>query len=222
MTRARLMVLVFFFLAVSVVLSAIVYRERRDASSVTPTFAVTTKATDIPIAQTTPTTDNTTARSVMTTQPTNAASPTRIAAPASLIIPVAGVRKEQLRDTFNEARSENRVHDAIDIPAPHQTPVRAAAAGKIFRLFQSERGGTTIYQTSADERFVFYYAHLDRYADNLAEGHVARQGEVVGYVGDTGNAGPGNYHLHFAIWIVTDPKRLWEGENINPYPLLNK
>ena len=139
-----------------------------------------------------------------------------------LIIPVTGVRPEQLQDTFTEARSEGRVHDAIDIMAPAGTPVVAASDGEIVRLFQSDRGGTTIYQLSPDKKLVFYYAHLQRYADGLAAGKFARQGEVIGYVGDTGNAGAGNYHLHFSIAVVADPKRYWEGTNINPYPLLRK
>ena len=137
-----------------------------------------------------------------------------------LIIPVAGVKPEQLIDTFDAARSEGRVHDAIDIPAAAETPVLAAADGKIQKLFQSERGGTTIYQLSADQKMIFYYAHLSHYADGLAEGNPVRQGQVIAYVGDTGNAGPGNYHLHFSIATVSDPKRYWEGTNINPYPLL--
>jgi murein DD-endopeptidase MepM/ murein hydrolase activator NlpD len=139
---------------------------------------------------------------------------------ADLIIPVAGVRPEQLIDTFDDARSEGRVHDAIDIPAAAETPVLAAAGGKIQKLFQSERGGTTIYQLSADQKLIFYYAHLSHYADNLAEGDFVHQGQVIAYVGDTGNAGAGNYHLHFSIANVSDPKRYWEGTSINPYPLL--
>ena len=137
-----------------------------------------------------------------------------------LIIPVAGVKPDQLVDTFNDARSEGRVHDAIDIIAPANTPVLAATNGKIIKLFQSERGGTTIYQLSQDEKMIFYYAHLARYADKLVEGSIVRQGETIAYVGDTGNAGAGNYHLHFSIALTKDPKRYWEGTNINPYPLL--
>src|SRR5687767_1478035 len=137
-----------------------------------------------------------------------------------LIVPVAGVRPEQLLDTFADARSEGRSHDAIDIPAAAETPVLAAADGKIVKLFQSERGGTTIYQLSSNQELVFYYAHLSRYAGGLAEGDIVRQGQVIAYVGDTGNAGAGNYHLHFSIAAVADPKRHWEGTNINPYPLL--
>ena len=135
--------------------------------------------------------------------------------------PVAGVRPEQLLDTFDDARSEGRVHDAIDIPAAAETPVLAAADGKILKLFNSERGGTTIYQLNADETLIFYYAHLSRYADGLVEGDTVKQGQVIAYVGDTGNAGAGNYHLHFSIAVVSDPKRYWEGTNINPYPLLH-
>jgi murein DD-endopeptidase MepM/ murein hydrolase activator NlpD len=139
---------------------------------------------------------------------------------ANLIIPVAGVKPEQLVDTFDAARSEGRVHDAIDIPAPAETAVLAAADGKIIKLFHSERGGTTIYQLSANQQFIYYYAHLSHYVDGLTEGQFVRQGQQIAYVGDTGNAGPGNYHLHFSIAIVSDPKRYWEGTNINPYPLL--
>jgi peptidoglycan LD-endopeptidase LytH len=147
---------------------------------------------------------------------------TRTESEPNLIIPVAGVKPDQLVDTYNEARSEGRVHDAIDIIAPADTPVLAAADGKILKLFQSERGGTTIYQLSQDEKMIFYYAHLSRYADNLTEGSAVRQGQTIAYVGDTGNAGTGNYHLHFSIALTSDPKRYWEGTSINPYPLLRR
>jgi murein DD-endopeptidase MepM/ murein hydrolase activator NlpD len=137
-----------------------------------------------------------------------------------LRIPVAGVRPEDLRDTFNDSRSEGRFHDAIDIMAPEDTPVLAAADGEIARFFDSERGGITIYQFSSDRKMIFYYAHLKRRADNLTEKSPVKQGDVIGYVGDTGNSGKGNFHLHFAVWYVADEKRYWEGLNVNPYPLL--
>ncbi len=137
-----------------------------------------------------------------------------------LIIPVAGVKPAELRDTFNDARSEGRVHDAIDIMAAQGTPVLAAADGEIARFFDSERGGITIYQFSRDKKLMYYYAHLQSRADEIQEHQFVRQGTVIGYVGDTGNAGAGNFHLHFAIWIITDPKRYWDGTNINPYDLL--
>lgn len=160
----------------------------------------------------TPSADNTNAQS----------SPTPTVQPAGLIIPVAGVSSAQLLDTFSAARGDGRVHDAIDIAAPKGTPVRAVAGGRILILFQSKAGGITIYQLSADEKFIYYYAHLDRYADGLHEGRIVTQGETIAYVGDTGNAGAGNYHLHFSIALTSDPKRWWEGVNINPYPLLRK
>lgn len=140
----------------------------------------------------------------------------------NLAVPVKGVKPEQLLDTFQDARAEGRVHDAIDIPAPAGTPVIATAEGEVIRLLQSDRGGTTIYQASKDKKLVFYYAHLQRYADGLTVGKTVWQGETIGYVGDTGNAGAGNYHLHFSVMIAKDPKRYWEGTNINPYPLLRK
>jgi murein DD-endopeptidase MepM/ murein hydrolase activator NlpD len=140
--------------------------------------------------------------------------------PLQLIIPVAGIKSEQLQDTFTASRSGGRVHDAIDIMAPVGAPVLAAADGKIFKFHDSVPGGITIYELSTDGKYVYYYAHLQKRADGLKEGDFVRQGTTIGYVGDTGNAGPGNYHLHFSLFEVTDPKRLWQGNNINPYPLL--
>lgn len=137
-----------------------------------------------------------------------------------LIIPVAGIKRENLRDTFKDARSEGRVHDAIDIMAAGGTPVLAAADGEIARFFDSEKGGITIYQFSRDKKLIYYYAHLQSRAAEIQEHQYVRQGTIIGYVGDTGNAGAGNFHLHFAIWIIDDPKRYWDGTNINPYDLL--
>ncbi|MBC7798172.1 MAG: M23 family metallopeptidase, partial [Pyrinomonadaceae bacterium] len=141
---------------------------------------------------------------------------------SKLMIPVVGVKPENLRDTFNDSRSDNRVHDAIDIMAEKNAVVIAAADGEIARFFDSERGGITIYQYSADKKLIYYYAHLDRRAENIKEGDFIKQGTTIGYVGDTGNSGAGNYHLHFAIWTIDDPKRFYDGTNINPYPLLSK
>lgn len=137
-----------------------------------------------------------------------------------LLIPVAGVKKANLLDTYSDARSNNRVHNAIDIMAAQGTPVLAAADGEIAKFFDSQLGGITIYQRSKDGRYIYYYAHLQKRADNLRERQFVAQGTIIGYVGDTGNAGAGNFHLHFSVSIPADPKRYWEGENINPYPLL--
>jgi peptidoglycan LD-endopeptidase LytH len=154
--------------------------------------------------------------------PPQASAPAAVVVPSGLVIPVAGVRPEQLHDTFSDARSEGRRHDAIDIIAPRGTPVLAAADGRVIKLFQSEKGGITLYQLGTDDRTVYYYAHLERYADGLAEGHFARRGETLAYVGDTGNATPGNYHLHFQIYTVSDPKHFWTGDDLNPYELLKR
>lgn len=173
----------------------------------------------------TPTPPSSPAPNTAPSLPIPASHPSQVpegASPNNLIIPVTGVRPDQLRDTFSESRSEGRVHDAIDIAAPLGTPVLAAADGTIVKLFYSERGGITIYQLSTDNKFIYYYAHLSRYAEGLIEGHLAKQGETIAYVGDSGNAGAGNYHLHFSIAIASDPKRYWEGTNINPYPLLKR
>jgi murein DD-endopeptidase MepM/ murein hydrolase activator NlpD len=140
----------------------------------------------------------------------------------ALMIPVVGIQREELRDTFKDSRSEGRVHDAIDIMAAHNSQVVAAADGEIARFFDSERGGITVYQFSQDKKLIYYYAHLDRRAKDLREGEFVKQGTLIGYVGNTGNSGVGNYHLHFAIWTVDDPKRYWDGTNINPYPLLKQ
>ena len=139
---------------------------------------------------------------------------------SALIIPVDGVRPERLRDSYNDPRSGGRKHWAIDIMAPRGTPVVAAADGKIIKLHVGNIGGNSIYQLDPDGRTRYYYAHLDRYAKGLAVGHFVRRGEIIGYVGDTGNAGRGNYHLHFSIALLSDPARWWEGVNLNPYPLL--
>ena len=138
------------------------------------------------------------------------------------MIPVKGVRRDQLQDNFSLPRGEGRTHDAIDIMAPVGTPVLAATDGQIVKFFDSNAGGITIYQLSADKKLIFYYAHLQRRADNVKELDQVTRGTVIGYVGDTGNAGFGNYHLHFAISEAQDPKRFWSGIPINPYPILMK
>jgi murein DD-endopeptidase MepM/ murein hydrolase activator NlpD len=143
-----------------------------------------------------------------------------VAPGASLAIPVRGIRPEQLRDTYEAPRSGGRVHNAIDIMAPEGTPVLAAVDGTIFRLRTGGLGGVTVYQLGNDRRTLYYYAHLQRYAAGLREGLPIVRGQVIAYVGDTGNAGRGNYHLHFSVSRLDDPRRWWQGENVNPYPML--
>ncbi|WP_295518247.1 M23 family metallopeptidase [uncultured Stenotrophomonas sp.] len=141
-------------------------------------------------------------------------------APAGLLLPVQGIQASQLRDTFTDARSEGRVHDAIDIMADTGTPVLAVADGTVEKLFDSERGGLTIYQFEPSGRWCYYYAHLQRYADGLAEKQAIKRGEVIGYVGSTGNASAEAPHLHFEVHVLGPEKQWWKGESINPYPLL--
>jgi murein DD-endopeptidase MepM/ murein hydrolase activator NlpD len=136
----------------------------------------------------------------------------------SLVVPVAGIGISGLADTYTQARSGGRVHNAIDILAPHGTPVIAAVDGTVRKLFTSRAGGLTVYQFDVNEERVYYYAHLDRYAD-LAEGQFVTQGTVIGYVGTTGNAG-NTPHLHFSIETLPPTKEWWKGTPLNPYPLL--
>lgn len=138
----------------------------------------------------------------------------------SLLIPVQGIAETQLLDTFNDARSGNRVHDAIDIMAPAGTPVLAVADGTVEKLFESERGGLTLYQFNGDRSLAYYYAHLQGYAPGIAEKQAVRRGQVIGYVGSTGNASPDGPHLHFAVFQLGPEQRWWEGTAVNPYPLL--
>ena len=153
--------------------------------------------------------------------PTIYVSPTPVEQqPGKLIMPVVGVKPEQLTNTYDDSRSEGRVHNAIDIMAPAGTPVVAVADGEIIKFHDSAAGGITIYQISADKRFFFYYAHLQSRAAGIGEKQFVKQGTVIGYVGDTGNAGPGNTHLHFSINAVVDPNRFWDGVGVNPYPIL--
>lgn len=139
--------------------------------------------------------------------------------PAGLVIPVAGVAAEDLYNSFDDGRTEGRSHDALDIPAPEGTPVLAATGGEILRFFQSDRGGTTIYQRG-DDGMIYYYAHLQGYAPGIQEGMRVEAGDVIAWVGNSGNAGPDNYHLHFAIWKPESEDSYWDGIPINPYPLL--
>lgn len=153
---------------------------------------------------------------VPTTMPPSSVSD----APTGLLLPVQGIQASQLRDTFTDARSEGRVHDAIDIMADAGTPVLAVADGTVEKLFDSERGGLTIYQFEPSGRWCYYYAHVQRYADGLAEKQVIKRGEVIGYVGSTGNASADAPHLHFEVHVLGPEKQWWKGESINPFPLL--
>ncbi|MBD8697464.1 M23 family metallopeptidase [Stenotrophomonas sp. CFBP 13718] len=148
--------------------------------------------------------------------------PAPVASGSGLLLPVQGIQPSQLQDTFTDARSEGRVHDAIDIMAAEGTPVLAVADGQVEKLFDSDKGGLTMYQFDPDGVHCYYYAHLQRYADGLAEKKQIKRGEVIGYVGSTGNANKDAPHLHFEIHLLGPEKQWWKGESINPYPLLTQ
>ena len=143
------------------------------------------------------------------------------AEPPALLLPVQGVAASDLRDTFDDGRDgDKRGHEAIDILAPRGTPVLAVDDGRIVKLFLSKPGGITVYQFDPSGRFAYYYAHLDRYAEGLAEGQTVRRGSVLGYVGSSGNASVDAPHLHFALFRLGPEKQWWKGEPINPFGFL--
>lgn len=143
-------------------------------------------------------------------------------APGELAMPIANVDPRTLRDDFADARGGARRHEALDILAPRGTPVRAAHDGFVKKLFKSVPGGLTVYAFDLEERYCSYYAHLDGYAPGLHEGQRLKQGDVVGYVGTTGNAPKNTPHLHFAVTVLGPDKGWWTGKPIDPYPLLVK
>jgi murein DD-endopeptidase MepM/ murein hydrolase activator NlpD len=152
--------------------------------------------------------------------PTISAAPPEALAHRKFEMPVEGVKPEQLVRSFDERRSGSRSHEALDILAPRNTPVKAIEDGTVARLFESKAGGTTIYQFDPTEQFCYYYAHLERYADGLHEGDKVQKGQVIGYVGTSGNAPKNTPHLHFAVFKLTAAKHWWEGTPIDPYDIL--
>jgi murein DD-endopeptidase MepM/ murein hydrolase activator NlpD len=139
--------------------------------------------------------------------------------PPHLAMPLAGINPNSLSDTFYDKR-DGHEHDALDIPSPRGTPVLAVAQGNVAKLFTSKDGGLTVYQFDDTQAWCYYYAHLDRYAPGLVEGTLLRKGEVLGYVGSTGNASPSAPHLHFAVFELQPDKKWWHGKAIDPLPLL--
>jgi murein DD-endopeptidase MepM/ murein hydrolase activator NlpD len=144
------------------------------------------------------------------------------ARPQGLMVPVEGVKASQVSDTFGQPRGKERRHEALDIMAPRGTRVLAAADGKVVKLFNSKPGGLTVYEFDPTRTYAYYYAHLDRYADGLKEGMELKRGDLVGYVGSTGNARAEAPHLHFAVVELTPEKEWWKGTAIDPYPLLER
>ena len=149
--------------------------------------------------------------------------PTPLLAKGALLVPVQGIEPSALRDTYDEQRGGGaRTHEALDIPAQRGTPVLSATGGRVLKLFDSKAGGKMVYAADSSERFILMYAHLDSYANGLAEGQPLKRGQVIGAVGTTGNAPPTLPHLHFAVARSNDVKQWWKGSPVNPYPLLVK
>ncbi len=139
-----------------------------------------------------------------------------------LIVPVAGVTPDKLADTWGDARGDGtRAHHAIDIMAARGTPVLAAAAGTVEKIFESRNGGHTVYIRRADPAWQDYYAHLDAYAPDLREGIAVKQGQQIGEVGSTGDASAEAPHLHYEIHRMVPGDSWWKGTEINPYPILH-
>ena len=153
---------------------------------------------------------------------TKAQAPTadELLARRQLAVPVQGIPRQRLHDTFHAGRGKGRTHRAIDIMAPWGTPVLAADDGKVAKISRNRGGGLAIYQTDTSGRFVYYYAHLAGYAEDLREGQALRRGDVIGFVGTTGNAPDSAPHLHFAVQLLQREGRWWKGEPLNPYPAL--
>lgn len=139
----------------------------------------------------------------------------------NLMMPLDGVKQSDILDTFNQGRSGGRRHEATDIMAPRGAPIRAVGDGTIKKLFFSKAGGNTIYEFDPQGIYCYYYAHLDRYADGLQEGMAVKKGDLIGYVGSTGDAAANAPHLHFAIFKLGPDKKWWQGEAVNPYPVLS-
>jgi murein DD-endopeptidase MepM/ murein hydrolase activator NlpD len=138
-------------------------------------------------------------------------------------LPIANLKPSDIYDTFAQARGGGeRRHEATDIMAPRGTQVIAVDTGIVAKLFTSKPGGLTVYQFDGSQRYAYYYAHLDRYAEGLREGQLLKKGDLVGYVGTSGNADPNSPHLHFAIFELGPEKHWWQGKPINPYPFLMK
>ena len=143
--------------------------------------------------------------------------------PRPLAMPVEGIDPSTIHDTFDEMRGgATRRHEALDILAPRGTRVLATDDGSVKKLFTSVPGGLTVYQYDPDSRFCYYYAHLDAYASGLHEGQILKRGDLIGYVGTTGNAPKDTPHLHFAVIRLDPDRRWWTGTPIDPYPLLYK
>ena len=140
-----------------------------------------------------------------------------------MLLPVAGASMRNVEDTFNEPRDGGeRVHRAIDILADRGTPILSADDGRVVRMTTSNLGGISMFTVDREARIVYYYAHMERYHPSMAEGRALSKGDTIGFVGTTGNAPKNVPHLHFQVMRMPADGRYWDGEPINPYPLLRE
>ena len=130
---------------------------------------------------------------------------------STLAMPLQDVAKKQIANTWHAPRGKDRVHEGQDIFAPKGTPIYSATEGYVYSVGENRLGGQTVSIIGAGGR-VYYYAHLDSYAPNLAEADYVTTQTVLGYVGTTGNAQGTPPHLHFGVYTSSGA--------INPLPLL--
>jgi murein DD-endopeptidase MepM/ murein hydrolase activator NlpD len=189
--------------------------------SVRPHDELTTERHDTPASSIAPVaTSGRPADAALTTPATGAGAASELRG-RDLRVPIDGANIAAWKGNFEQRRGE-RGHEAVDILAPRNTPIHAVEDGTIARLFESKAGGHTIYQFDPTRRFAYYYAHLERYADGLAEGKTIARGDVIGYVGTSGNAPKNTPHLHFTIFELTDAHHWWEGRPIDPYLVFSR
>jgi uncharacterized membrane protein len=142
---------------------------------------------------------------------------------AEIAMPLAGIDPAKLHDSFNDLRGGGvRRHEALDIMAPRRTPIVSAASGKVLKLFTSKAGGLMVYAADSAERFILMYAHLDAYAEGLKGDQPLQRGQLIGYVGSTGNAAPNAPHLHFALARTDNVVDWWKGTPVDPLPILQR
>jgi murein DD-endopeptidase MepM/ murein hydrolase activator NlpD len=182
-------------------------------AAVTAPVAAQQTSPGAPAAEPAPNTDPTPA---VLAVPADASDLSRLRA-RGLDIPVKGFTAAQLSDNYTQGRAGGALHEALDIMATRGTPVLAVEDGRIAKLFLSKPGGITLYQFDPGGEFAYYYAHLDAYADGIAEGGMLRKGQVIGYVGSSGNASANAPHLHFAIYKLGPEKQWWRGAPLNPF-----
>lgn len=133
-----------------------------------------------------------------------------------LRVPLDGFNLDSIKGSFNELRG-GTPHHASDFPAARNTAIHAVANGQVAKIFESKAGGHTVYQFDPSQKYIFYYAHLEKYSEGLKDGQELKRGDVIGYVGTSGNAPPDTPHLHFSLGIMLQPKTWWKTYDLDSY-----